>query len=80
MKLQYKSYNNKIDRLSKSQLAIKYQYAWEDIFWSKGKHAFKIGALVKISARRIKFALPTACPYANEWRLAALYLARAAPV
>jgi hypothetical protein len=41
---------------------------------------FKIGALVKVSARRIKFALPTACPYANEWRLAALYLARAAPV
>ena len=41
---------------------------------------FKIGALVKVSARRIKFALPTACPYANEWRLAAAYLARAAPV
>ena len=41
---------------------------------------FKIGALVKVSARRIKFALPTACPYADEWRLAAAYLARAAPV
>ena len=41
---------------------------------------FKIGALVKVSARRIKFALPTACPYVNEWRLAAFYLARAAPV
>ena len=41
---------------------------------------FKLGALVKGSARRIKFALPTACPYANEWRLAAFYLARAAPV
>ena len=41
---------------------------------------FKIGALVKVSARRIKFALPTACPYAKEWRLAAAYLARAAPV
>ena len=41
---------------------------------------FRIGALVKVSARRIKFALPTACPYADEWRLAALYLARAAPV
>src|SRR5450432_549566 len=39
---------------------------------------FKIGALVKVSARRIKFALPTACPYANEWRLAAAYLTRAA--
>jgi hypothetical protein len=36
----------------------------------------KLAALVKVSARRIKFALPTACPYANEWRLAALYLAR----
>ena len=32
---------------------------------------FKIGALVKASARRIKFALPTACPYANEWPAAA---------
>jgi hypothetical protein len=41
---------------------------------------FKLGALVKVSARRIKFALPTAFPYANEWRLAAFYLARAAPV
>jgi hypothetical protein len=41
---------------------------------------FKIGALVKVSARRIKFALPTACPYADEWRLAAAYLARAAAV
>ena len=41
---------------------------------------FKLGALVKGSARRIKFALPTACPYANEWRLAAFCLARAAPV
>jgi hypothetical protein len=41
---------------------------------------FKLGALVKVSARRIKFSLPTACPYANEWRLAAFYLARAAPV
>ena len=41
---------------------------------------FKIGALVKVSARRIKFALPNACPYANEWRLAAFYLARAAPM
>ena len=41
---------------------------------------FKIGALVKVSARRIKFALPSACPYADEWRLAAACLARAAPV
>ena len=32
---------------------------------------FKIGALVKVGARRIKFALPSACPYADEWRLAA---------
>lgn len=41
---------------------------------------FKIGALVKVSARRIKFALPSACPYADEWRLAAACLTRAAPV
>ena len=32
---------------------------------------FKIGALVKVSVRRIQFALPTACTYANEWRLTA---------
>jgi hypothetical protein len=36
---------------------------------------FKIGALVRISARRIKFALASACPYADEWRLAAARLA-----
>ena len=41
---------------------------------------FKIGALVKVSARRIKFALPSACPYADEWCLAAACLTRAAPV
>ncbi len=41
---------------------------------------FKIGALAKVSARRIKFALPAACPDANEWRLAAGNIARAAPV
>jgi Transposase DDE domain group 1 len=39
----------------------------------------KLGALVTISARRIKFALASACPYANEWRLAAFRLARASP-
>ena len=31
----------------------------------------KLGALVRVSARRIKFALASACPYADEWRLAA---------
>ena len=31
----------------------------------------KLGALVKVSARRIKFSLASACPYADEWRLAA---------
>ena len=39
----------------------------------------KLGALVRVSARRIKFSLASACPYADEWRLAAFYLARAAP-
>jgi len=38
----------------------------------------KIGALVTISARRIKFALASASPYADEWRLAAGRLAPAA--
>jgi hypothetical protein len=38
----------------------------------------KIGALVTISARRIKFALASASPYADEWRLAATRLAPAA--
>jgi len=39
----------------------------------------KLGALVTISARRIKFALASASPNANEWRLAAGRLARASP-
>jgi len=39
----------------------------------------KLGALVKVSARRIKFALASACPYADEWRLAAGRLALALP-
>ena len=37
----------------------------------------KIGALVSISVRRIRFALASACPYAQEWRLAAARLAQA---
>ena len=36
---------------------------------------FKLAGLVRISARRIKFAFPSACPYADEWRLAAARLA-----
>ena len=39
----------------------------------------KLGALVKVSARRIKFSLASACPWANEWRLAAGRLARGSP-
>jgi DDE family transposase len=39
----------------------------------------KIGALVRMSARRIKFALASACPWADEWRLAAARLARGRP-
>jgi hypothetical protein len=35
----------------------------------------KLAGLVRISARRIKFALASACPYANEWRPAAARLA-----
>jgi DDE family transposase len=38
---------------------------------------FKIGALVTISVRRIRLAMASACPYAQEWRLAAARLARA---
>ena len=38
----------------------------------------KLAGLVRISARRIKFALASACPYADEWRLAAARLAPAA--
>jgi hypothetical protein len=37
----------------------------------------KLGALVKISARRVKIAFASACPFAPEWRLAAARLARA---
>ena len=35
----------------------------------------KLAGLVRISARRIKFALASACPYADEWRVAAARLA-----
>jgi hypothetical protein len=35
----------------------------------------KLAGLVRISARRITFALASACPYADEWRLAAARLA-----
>jgi len=35
----------------------------------------KLAGLVRVSARRIKFSLASACPYANEWRLAAARLA-----
>ena len=37
----------------------------------------KIGALVKISVRRVKIAFASACPSAPEWRLAAARLAHA---
>ena len=38
----------------------------------------KIGALVRISVRRIKLAMPSACPYQNEFALAHLRLTTAA--
>jgi hypothetical protein len=38
---------------------------------------FKIGALVTISVRRIRFAMASAYPYAQAWHLAAARLARA---
>ena len=31
----------------------------------------KLGTLVKISARRVKIAFASACPWAEDWRLAA---------
>ncbi|HZZ22886.1 MAG TPA: IS1380 family transposase [Roseiarcus sp.] len=34
----------------------------------------KLAGLVRVSARRIRFALASACPYADEWRLAAARL------
>src|SRR5580658_3925902 len=37
----------------------------------------KLGALVKISARRVRIAFASACPNAAEWRLAAARLANA---
>src|SRR3954470_17627530 len=39
----------------------------------------KIGALVRISARRVKVAMASACPAASEWRLAHARLIIAAP-
>jgi hypothetical protein len=38
----------------------------------------KIGALVRISVRRIKIAMASACPAAQDWRRAAIHLALAA--
>jgi len=38
----------------------------------------KIGALVRISVRRIRVAMPSACPTVREWSLAARRLANAA--
>ncbi len=38
----------------------------------------KIGALVRISVRRIKFAMASACPAAEDWVHAAIWLAAAA--
>jgi hypothetical protein len=38
----------------------------------------KIGAQVRVSVRRIKVAMASACPYQAEYRLACLYLHRAA--
>ena len=38
----------------------------------------KIGALVTISVRRVKIAMASACPYANEFGLAHAFLATAA--
>ena len=45
----------------------------------------KIGALIRISVRRVRIAMASACPTADEWaqaacRLAAAAKARAAPV
>jgi hypothetical protein len=39
---------------------------------------FKIGALVRVSVRRIKVAMTSACPYQNEFALAHLRLTAAA--
>ena len=39
---------------------------------------FKIGALVRVSVRRIKIAMASACPYQNEFALAHLRLTAAA--
>ncbi len=39
----------------------------------------KIGALVRLSVRRVYFALSSGCPYQNEFELAHIYLKRAFP-
>ena len=38
----------------------------------------KIGAIVRVSARRIKIAMASACPAARDWACAAIRLAIAA--
>ena len=42
-----------------------------------GLKLLKLGAPVKISAGRVKIAFASACPWAEEWRLAAGKLSRA---
>jgi hypothetical protein len=39
---------------------------------------FKIGAQVRVSVRRIKIAMASACPFKTDYHLAHLYLKRAA--
>ncbi len=39
----------------------------------------KIGALIRITVRRIHLAMTTGCPYQNEFELAHIYLERAFP-
>ena len=39
---------------------------------------FKIGALMRVSVRRIKIAMASACPAAQDWGRAAIRLAIAA--
>ena len=38
----------------------------------------KLGALVRVSVRRVKFAMASGCPWQNEWALAHARLRNAA--
>src|SRR5690349_7576303 len=53
------------------------QHLYERIYCARGE-LLKIGALVRVSVRRVKIAMASACPWQHEFKLAHALLANAA--